>query len=290
VITKFVRIQHDESLGREIATYAAAKGANVYMLCRSKERAEKARDEIIESTSNPNVNILLADVGELSEVKLAVAELQSKESKIDCLVCNAGVLLNKKEMTSDGNEATFASHLLGGSYFLSQSLMPQLQASAKSGQDPRVIFVTSAGMYAAKFPSWDVATSTAEGQEYDGVMAYSHAKRGQVILAGELAKKNDGIMYMTGHPGWSDTKAVEDAFGKDKKYLEPLRSAWEGAEGFTWLLGAKATKLQNGGFYLDRKLQPKHLAGPFMSEGTFTKSSDSEVKEFMENLKKACGF
>jgi len=260
------------------------------MLCRSKERAEKTRDEIIKCTSNPNVSILLADVGELSEVKLAVAELQSKETKIDCLVCNAGRLLNEKETTSDGNEATFASHLLGGSYFLSQLLMPQLQASARNGQDPRVIFVTSAGMYASNFPSWDVATDTAEGQEYDGFMAYTYAKRGQVILASELAKNNDGITYMTGHPGWSDTQAVDDAFGETKKYLEPLRSAWEGAEGFTWLLGAPSTKLQNGGFYLDRKLQTKHLAGPFMSEGTFTKNSESELKQFMRNMREACGF
>jgi len=42
-----------------MATYAAAKGAHVYMVCRSKERAEKARDEIKLVTSNDQVDILL---------------------------------------------------------------------------------------------------------------------------------------------------------------------------------------------------------------------------------------
>jgi Dehydrogenases with different specificities (related to short-chain alcohol dehydrogenases) len=261
------------------------------MLCRSKERAEKARDEIVQMTSNSNVKVLLADVGELSQVKAAVEELQTMESQIDCLICNAGKLLNEKHMTLDGEmESTFASHLLGGSYFLTKLLTPQLQASAKNGRDPRVIYVTSGGMYTSKFPSWDVATNTAQDQKYDGVMAYTYAKRGQVILAEELAKKDkDGILYLTAHPGWTDTQAVDDAFGENKKMFEPLRDVWEGAEGIAWLMGASANALENGAFYLDRKVQPKHLAGAFMTEGSFTKNTQSEMEDMMTRLGKACG-
>ena len=175
----------NSGIGKEIATYAAAKGANVYMICRSKDRAEKARDEIVKSTSNENVKVLLADVGELSQVQNVVEKLQSKESEVDCLVCNAGVLLNDKKVTSNGTESTIASHLFGGSYFLTKLLTPQLESSAEKGNDPRVVFVTSGGMLLTKFPAWDVATNTAQGEKYDGVMAYSRAKRGQVILAKE---------------------------------------------------------------------------------------------------------
>lgn len=49
----------NSGLGKEITTYAAAKGANVYMICRSKERAEEARDEIVKLTANDNVKIVL---------------------------------------------------------------------------------------------------------------------------------------------------------------------------------------------------------------------------------------
>jgi NAD(P)-dependent dehydrogenase (short-subunit alcohol dehydrogenase family) len=86
--------------------------------------------------------------------------LQEAETKIDCLVCNAGVLLNDRQETSEGNEATFASHFLGGSYSLSQLLLPQLKTAASINQQARVIFVTSGGMLVTKFPDWETVTST----------------------------------------------------------------------------------------------------------------------------------
>jgi short-subunit dehydrogenase len=45
-------------IGKELATYAAAKGAKVYMLCRTFERAKKAKEEIIQSTNNENISII----------------------------------------------------------------------------------------------------------------------------------------------------------------------------------------------------------------------------------------
>lgn len=49
----------NSGIGKELATYAAAKGAKVYMCCRSKDRAEKAKKEIMEATSNDKIDILL---------------------------------------------------------------------------------------------------------------------------------------------------------------------------------------------------------------------------------------
>ena len=120
-----------------------------------------------------------ADLAEMSQVRQVVSELQSKEKKVDCIVCNAGVLLNDRKLSSEGNELTFASHLLGGSFLLSNLLLPQLKASG----DGRVIFVSSAGMYNYKFPDWEMATSTGEmAEKYDGQFAYTYAKRGKCGL------------------------------------------------------------------------------------------------------------
>jgi len=277
----------NSGVGKELATYAAAKNAKVYMLCRSKERAEKARQEIVESTSNENINILLADLGELEEVRRVTSELQAKEDKVDVLVCNAGILCNDKRMTKEGNELTFALHLLGGTYLLSQLLIPQLEAAKETS---RVIITTSGGMYNAKFPDWATATSS-EGasHKYDGQFAYSYAKRGQVLYAEEMTKAKPDIKWVTTHPGWTMTPAVDDAYGDNKKYLEPMRTPWEGAEGIAWLMGAKKDDLEGGELYLDRKTSPKHLAGPAFSEGSFTKNSREEVNEMMTKLKEAAG-
>jgi len=291
----------NNGLGKELATYAATKGATIYMICRSKDRAEQARKDILEKvagTSTPEadndadkkIKIILANVGELEQVRLAVKNLQAQENKLDCLVCNAGALLNQRTETSEGNEITFASHLLGGSYLLSQLLIPQLRVSS----DPRVIFVTSGGMLTTKFPTWETATCTttsgdADDKNYVGEMAYSYAKRGQVLLAERLTTEIPDIQWVTAHPGWTATPGVDSAFGDNKKYLEPMRNMWQGTEGIAWLMGAPKDQIQSGEFYLDRKPQAKHISGPFFSEGSFTKNTKEDVDEIMVKLRKASG-
>ena len=129
----------NSGLGKEVATYSAAKGAKVYMLCRTKKKAEAAREEIIKATGNDKVEIVLVDVSELEQIRNAAKEIQSKEQKVHALVCNAGVLVKEKKLTKEGYEATFASHLLGGSYLLSKLLIPQVEAD----EEGRIIFITS---------------------------------------------------------------------------------------------------------------------------------------------------
>ncbi|GKY95455.1 hypothetical protein MPSEU_000507100 [Mayamaea pseudoterrestris] len=288
----------NSGLGKQVATYAAAKGAKLYMLCRNEQKAEQAKQDILQeiktsggddaATTNgsftPTVEVIVVDVSEMESVRSAAKELQARESKVDVIVCNAGVLLNDRTETSEGHEATFASHLLGGAYLLPQLLLPQLEAA----DGARVITVTSGGMYNFKLPSWEVLTSD-KSVTYNGVNAYAYAKRGQVLLAERRSHEQPKVKWVTVHPGWADTNAVDEAFGDKKKYLQPLREPWQGAEGVAWLMAADASELENGAFYLDRKPQPKHIAGPFFTEGHYTKNKPEEVDAFMIKLKEAAG-
>ena len=49
----------NSGVGKEVATYAASKGAKLYMICRSEGRAKTARDEIAKATSNNDIKIIL---------------------------------------------------------------------------------------------------------------------------------------------------------------------------------------------------------------------------------------
>lgn len=71
-------------------------------------------------------------------------------------------------------QVTLASHFIFGSYLLGTLAQPLLRKSP----EPRVVFVSSGGMYNSKFPEWEVATS--EKGKYNKEMAYVYAKRGQV--------------------------------------------------------------------------------------------------------------
>ena len=147
-------------------------------------------------------------------------------------------------------------------------------------------------MYNTKFPSWRVATSAPDSPlKYDGNLAYAFAKRGQVLLAERLSCAGDSgaPVVVSAHPGWVDTPAVAVAYGEQKKWLEPMRNGWEGAEGICYLLSCAKNELVGGAFYLDREPQRKHVAGWFMGEGTSTKNTPEEVDQMMVKLKEAAG-
>lgn len=285
----------NSGVGKQVATYVAAKGATVFLLCRSPDKAEAARQEIVQMCENENVHVVLADLSEMAQVRRVATELQERcsETGINCIVCNAGVLFNEQHDSSEGLEQTFASHLLGGTYLLTELLLPRL----KQAKDSRVVVVSSGGMYNTGLPSFDVMTSyTAPGSsvkpsgfQYNGNMAYAYAKRGQVVLVEEWSKQHNDVKFVTVHPGWTNTPAVDEAYGEQKKYLEPMREPWEGAEGVAWLAAAPGSELQSGEFYLDRKVQKKHLAGAFMTEGRYTKNKPEEIQTFLEKLRQTAG-
>jgi dehydrogenase/reductase SDR family protein 12 len=277
----------NSGVGKEVAQFLASKRATIYMVCRSKQRAEAARDEIQAAASQGKVRVIQADVGLEADVRRCWQEFLEQEGssglpRLDGLVCNAGALLNTKTLTSEGVEVTFASHLLFGTYLLGKLAMPALEVTEGS----RFVAVSSGGMYNFPFPSWEVATSTSTDpkSKYDGQFAYGYAKRGQVLLCERWAEQHSKVKVVSCHPGWSSTPAVEEAYGDTKKYLEPMRTPWEGAEGIAWLMVAPSSQIQGGAFYLDREPQSKHLAGPFFTEGSFTKNTPEEVEGMMRRL------
>lgn len=195
-------------IGREITTYLATKQATVYMICRNPERAAKARDAIVAQSSNEKVHLLLGDCGLESDIRRMYDEFvhtqrtvyaeQAFSLRLDGLVCNAGALLNHKTLTDEGIEVTFATHLLFGTFLLTELCLPLLQATPHS----RVIAVSSGGMYNTAFPAWEVATSTGPaGDSYDGQFAYAYAKRAQVLLCEKWAEMYDNVTFVSCHPG-----------------------------------------------------------------------------------------
>jgi dehydrogenase/reductase SDR family protein 12 len=300
----------NSGVGFEVAQFLARKGAaKVVMVCRSKARADTAREAIIKSTGCPPecVVVLVCDLSLESEVRKAwkefsdmqaagtsagaAAEGTAKEAggggaggggglpRLDVLVCNAGVLLNEKTLTSEGVETTFACHFLFGTFLLGQLAMPALEATA----DSRVVVVSSGGMYNTKFPEFLVAANRKD-DSYDGNLTYAYCKRGQVLLCEKWAESHPTVKFVTCHPGWTLTPAVDAAYGEQKKYLEPLRSPWQGADGIAWLCVCPPAELEQGAFYLDRVPRTKHIAGPFFTEGSFTKNTPQEVNEMMRCL------
>jgi dehydrogenase/reductase SDR family member 12 len=273
-------------IGFEITSNLAKRKATVYMICRSRERAEKAREQIVTTTANPNVHVIIADCARQRDVRYAWEEFVqhrlslSESPQLHGLLCNAGGLSNDLTVTDEGIETTFAAHLLFGTYLLTKLALQTLEATP----DSRVVVVSSGGMYNTKWPAWEIGTS--QSGTYDGQLAYAYAKRGQVLLCEQWTQMfaTSGVKFVTSHPGWVDTDGVTAAYGEKKKYLEPMRNLWEGSEGIIWLLVVDRREIEGGAFYLDRTPRVKHMAGPFFTEGSFTKNTPEEVKSLMTGL------
>lgn len=277
----------NQGIGKEIVRYVASRGAAVYMVCRSADKAEDARRSIVEQTPGAQLHILQGDCGLQRDMRRIWKEFESTGSRLDGLVCNAGAMLDDKTLTAEGVEVTLATHLLCGTYLLGSLALPALTAAGG-----RLVIVSSGGMYNTKFPDWNTASALAG--EYNGEMAYAYMKRGQVLLAERWAEAHPAVKVVSAHPGWAGTEAVDKAYANPdsksllkKSYLEPLRTPWEGAEGICWLLACPPEQVETGAFYLDREPQVKHMAGPFFYEGSFTKNTAAEVDAMMTSLENA---
>ena len=130
-------------LGQAAASQLAELGARVILVGRNPDKAEATRREIVAATGNDNVAVALADLSLLADVRKLAQQLLETEPRIHVLVNNAGVLLNQRTTTAEGNETALATNLLAP-YLLTQMLLPRLRESAPS----RIINVSSGGMYA----------------------------------------------------------------------------------------------------------------------------------------------
>ncbi len=124
----------DSGLGFATTKHLLQKGYYVIMACRDLEKAEKAKDILINETRVSNVTVQKLDLSSLANVREFAS---AADADIDGLICNAGVQNSKQLLFSkDGIELTFAVN------YLSNFLLVNLLLS-KSDSLKRIVLVTS---------------------------------------------------------------------------------------------------------------------------------------------------
>src|SRR6267378_6369800 len=121
----------NSGIGKAASLALAKMGATVVMVARSKERGEAARSEIIRKSQNNSVDLLLADLSSLESVRQLATDLKKKYSKLNVLINNAGLFNQRRRVTADGYENTFATNYLA-SFLLTNLQLDLLKASAPS--------------------------------------------------------------------------------------------------------------------------------------------------------------
>ena len=120
----------NSGMGKETARELARMGAEVVLGCRSVERGEAARQDIIESTGSRAPTVLQLDLSSLASVRSFATGFGERFGRLDVLVNNAAASLSTREVTPEGFERHWATNVLGP-HLLSRLLVPALIAAGR---------------------------------------------------------------------------------------------------------------------------------------------------------------
>lgn len=253
-------------LGEATARALAGLGARVHLVGRSAGRLDGAAHRIRAAVPSAELVVHEADVSDLDAMRTLAAGLRGSVTSIHALIHCAGLIPPRRELSAQGHEMAFATHVLGP-YRLTLELGEPLRADG----DARVIFVSSGGMYSAPLVR---DLEFVEGR-YSGIRAYARTKRMQVSIAemlgehfgGPPGESGDPVVHSM-HPGWAATPGVTGSIATFGRLTKPiLRTPEQGADTIVWLAAASGPTgrtgrtgptTTTGQFWHDRKVRPTH--------------------------------
>lgn len=184
----------NSGIGLATATKLARMGAHVVMVCRDATRGEAARDHIRQLAGNHQVDLLQADLADLSQVRRLAEDYQSHYPRLDVLIHNAGLMKKRREVSADGHELQLAVHFLAP-FLLTHALRDALEAAPAA----RVVSVAS---MLHRFGSLDFDDLHA-ARRYSMWRQYGASKLATIVFTYELAQRleNTNITANCLHPG-----------------------------------------------------------------------------------------
>ncbi len=242
-------------LGRAAVSKFAAMGARVLLVGRDAARLERTKAELVAWSGNREVATYVVDLGSLASVRAVAAEILDHEGRLDVLIDNAGAMFAERRESPDGFELSFATMVLGP-FALTARLLPLLRAEARQDAPSRIVAVTSGGQYTQRLHLDDLQYTDGE---YVGALAYARAKRAQVSLMREWARRlrPSHVVANAMHPGWADTPGLAASLPGFREFLGPYaRTAEEGVDTMIWLAAADEAGRTTGRLFLDRRPRP----------------------------------
>lgn len=244
-------------IGKVTAQVLAGQGAHVILLGRNRLKTERTRQEIIDATGNQRVDMALADLSSLQQVRDVAAEINAQYPRLDVLVNNAGLMLGaQREVSADGYELTLATNHLGP-FLLTRLLLDLLRKSPAA----RIVNVASMAYRFSK-PTLDDIQSE---RSYSPVREYGTTKLWNIMFTQELARRlrTHGIANVTTnslHPGSVATGYGQQSGGWLSAILALGRpfmlSPEKGAETSIFLTSDPSVATVSGGYYSKKKPEP----------------------------------
>lgn len=182
-------------LGFELVNILFARNGKVYLAGRSEEKAVAAIKTIKSSHPNSTGEIIFLhlDLNDLSTIRKSADEFLGKETRLDVLFNNAGVMVPPQgSKTTQGHELQLGTNNLAP-FLFTRFLIPIMANTASTApkDSVRVVWVSSSAAPAAPNPAVDFDNMDYHKEE--GLWTkYSRSKAGLVIYGAELARRTKG--------------------------------------------------------------------------------------------------
>ncbi len=190
-------------IGKVTARELSRLGARVILVCRSRERGERALLELNLALGSPRLHLLVADLASQREVRRLAADVQKNFDTLHVLVNNAGINCRERQLTSDGIERTLAVNHLAP--FLLSRLLSDLLARSSPAR------IVNVGSAAYRHGRIDLEDPNLE-KRYRPYAAYARSKLALLLASLELAERlhGRGVTVNCLHPGLAATEIFRD--------------------------------------------------------------------------------
>ena len=267
----------------------ALKGARVILACRSMEKGEKAKADILKLKPKGSIDVMKIDLMDLSSIRSFAETFIQKYSSLDVLMNSAGILATNIRKTQNGFDAIFGTNHLGH-FALTGLLIKPLKSSPNS----RVVNVTSLAHRGGKLDFDDLMFE--KYRKYKAFRSYSQSKLANLLFTYELQRYFERCraqcIAVAAHPGVTNTNLINRIINKwHMKFLTPvaraiLPTAAKGA--LSQIRAAVDPEVKGGQFYGPNGLN-EAFGYPVLVKSTPASHNRDNAKKLWEVSEKLTG-
>jgi NAD(P)-dependent dehydrogenase (short-subunit alcohol dehydrogenase family) len=240
----------NSGIGKVAARELARMGASVMMVARSRERGERALQEVRSASANDSVRLMLCDLSSQRSIREFAAAFEAENDRLDVLLNNAGAVYLRRQESVDGLELSFALNHMG--YFLlTNLLLDVIKASAPA----RIVNVSSEAHRVGRIAFDDLRRE----QDY-GMNVYGETKLMNLLFTYELARRLEGtgVTVNAMHPGFVRTNFGRRGNGLLGRFVMPVaslfgRSPERGAATAIYLASSPEVEGVTGKYFVDNQ-------------------------------------
>jgi NAD(P)-dependent dehydrogenase (short-subunit alcohol dehydrogenase family) len=234
-------------IGEALALGLAKQQASLALVGRDEDRLRSVAAEC-ERLGAPAVQTYRCDFAVLDQVRDLAVSLLDDLARVDVLVNNAGLVVQKRAETVDGHELIFQVNQLAP-YLLTRLLLDRLVSSAPA----RIVWTASDSHEFGPLHPDDYMST----QGFKPLKVYGRSKLANILTTAELARRLEGTGVTANcfHPGF-----VSTSIGRDHplgvvflKLMRPfIKSPAQGAD--TGIYLATQPIAENGQYFYKRKV------------------------------------